>query len=74
MNAKLELVKRYWEAERARDIEAVLTHFDPDAIFESPVMTARGLDQIREFYQKMDTDFKEVEVSIKDSVEWQGLA
>ena len=59
-----EIAESYWRAECARDTEAVLDHYWPEAEFRSPNARYLGLDQIRTYYEDSARQFPELSVSI----------
>jgi ketosteroid isomerase-like protein len=63
-----EVAESYWQAECARDTEAVLEHFWPDAEFRSPNARYAGRDQIRRYYEESALEFPELSVAISRAV------
>lgn len=76
-----EIAESYWAAESARDIEAVLEHYHPDAVFSPPGQTLRGHAEIRTFYDSSAADYPGLEVRIvreighgdEASLEWEAV-
>lgn len=54
----------YWTAEIERDVEKVLAHYHPDAVFVPNGMILRGHDEIRTFYEDSCRRFPKLEVEI----------
>ena len=59
-----EVAESYWRAECARDTDAVLTHYWPDAEFRSPNARYVGLDEIRTYYADSAARFPGLDVTI----------
>ncbi len=59
-----EVAESYWRAECARDTEAVLDHYWPEAEFRSPNARFSGRDQIRAYYEDSARRFPELSVTI----------
>jgi ketosteroid isomerase-like protein len=64
MTTPREVGESYWRAEARRDIEGVLSHFHPDAVFHPVAGPLVGHDQIRTFYEGMGDDFPGLEVTV----------
>lgn len=61
--AHADLFRSYWRAEEARDVEAILTHFNPDAVFVSRFgQETRGIDALRDFYRASAAAFPRARV------------
>ncbi len=54
----------YWTAEIERDVDKVLAHYHPDAVFVPNGVALRGHDQIRTFYEDSCRRFPILEVEI----------
>ncbi len=59
-----EVAESYWRAECARDVDAVLDHYLPDAEFQSPNARYRGRDEIRTYYADSAARYPGLEVTI----------
>ena len=59
-----EVAESYWAAECSRDIDAVLTHYHPDALYQDGGGLLRGHAQIRTFYEGSFRDYPDLEVAI----------
>ncbi len=66
---KLDTVKNYWAAERAKALDRILDHFCEDAEFVSPTMRLQGRVNVAEFYRGMIGGFQAIEVTPVNSVE-----
>ena len=66
---KLELIKSYWRAEGAMDVDQVLTFYSDDAKMISPLMTLKGKDNIRTYYEKIVDENESLEVHPVNTVE-----
>jgi steroid delta-isomerase len=64
MSTPREVGAVYWQAEAARDVEAVLACFHSDATFHPAAGPLVGHDQIRTFYEGMGDEFPGLEVTI----------
>jgi ketosteroid isomerase-like protein len=77
----VNVLKSYFAAEMARDVEAIMEHFTPDARFTNPVEVLLGHEEIRPFYLDSCERFPVVRVNIltglddgTDAVaEWQAV-
>jgi len=69
MTSKLERAKSYWASEKARDLDKILAHFAEDAVFRAPTMQLNGRGEIARYYENVLQNFKDVDVSIQNSVE-----
>ncbi len=63
-----EVAESYWRAECARDIDAVLGHYAPDARFVAPGWDLRGHDEIRRYYEDSARRFPGLEVDVVSDV------
>ncbi len=59
-----QIAQSYWDAEMRRDTDAVLEHFHPDAVLETPNGVLRGRDEIRTFYAPMFEEYPTLAVRI----------
>jgi ketosteroid isomerase-like protein len=64
MRTPREVSESYWVAECRRDIEAVMAHYLPDAVYQDGGGRLVGHDQIRTFYEGSIRDFPGLQVSI----------
>jgi uncharacterized protein (TIGR02246 family) len=62
------LAERYFAAEAARDIPAVLDCFASGAVLEAGGQTWRGRDEIRRRYVAMAVEFPGLRVTVTDAV------
>lgn len=66
---KLDTVKAYWSAERAKSLDRILDYFCEDAEFVGPTMRLQGRANVAEFYRGMIGGFREIDVTPVNSVE-----
>jgi ketosteroid isomerase-like protein len=59
-----EVSESYWAAECRRDIDDVLEHYHPDAVYEDSSGRYQGLAAIRGFYESSATSFPGLDVTI----------
>jgi len=62
----------YWEDECARDLDALLTHFTPDAEVVTPEGSYRGREAVAALYQKSFDAFPGLTVDVKASFAGHG--
>lgn len=69
MQTPREIAESYWSAECARDLDAVLKHYHPDAIVYPPSGPPfQGREHIAEFYIDEMRDYPGLEVEIVHEV------
>lgn len=69
MKTPREIAESYWNAECARDLDAVLEHYHPDAVVHPPHgPPLRGREQISTFYVDEMRDYPGLEVNIVHEV------
>jgi len=59
-----DVAQSYWAAEIARDVDRVLAHYHPDAVFVPNGQRLTGHDEIRTFYEDSCQRFPALEVEI----------
>jgi methylmalonyl-CoA/ethylmalonyl-CoA epimerase len=59
-----ELSEAYWAAECRRDLDAVMTYYHDDAVYEGPDGANRGHDEIRRSYEQHMAAYPGLEVEI----------
>jgi len=59
-----EIAWSYWLAEIERDVDKVIAHYHPDAVFIHNGNRLQGHDQIRTFYEDSCSRFPKLEVEI----------
>ena len=64
MESPREVSESYWAAECRRDIEAVMTHYHPDATYEDAAGLRRGHAEIRRAYEDSAAAYPGLEVTI----------
>ena len=64
MPSTREVAESYWAAECSRDIDAVMAHYHPDALYQDGAGLLRGHAQIRTFYEGSVADFPDLDVRI----------
>jgi ketosteroid isomerase-like protein len=64
MRTPREVAESYWAAECRRDIDAVMTHYHPDATYQDGGGLLRGHAGIRQFYEGSMRDYPGLEVKI----------
>jgi ketosteroid isomerase-like protein len=64
MSTPREVAESYWAAECRRDIDAVMTHYQPDATYQDGGGLLVGRDAIRSFYEGSVGDFPGLTVEI----------
>ncbi len=63
--ATAESISRsYWNAEMARDLEDVMSHYRDDAVFEAPGVRLEG-PEIRRFYEESFKAFAKLEHEVR---------
>lgn len=63
-----EVAETYWRDEGRRDVDAVMSHYHPDAEFREPGGRVRhGREEIREFYEASCAAFPGLWVRIVDA-------
>jgi ketosteroid isomerase-like protein len=82
MKTPREIAESYWAAECARDLDAVLEHYHPDAVVHPPSgPPLRGREQIASFYVDEMRDYPGLEVEIvheigsgeEAALEWEAV-
>ena len=69
MKTPREIAESYWNAECARDLDAVLQHYHPEAVVYPPSGPPfRGRDEIASFYVEEMRDYPGLEVDIVHEV------
>lgn len=64
MTTPREIAASYWKAECERDLEKILSHYHPDAVFSPPGQVLNGHSEIATFYSSSGADFPGLEVEI----------
>ena len=64
MHTPREVSESYWEAECARDLDGVVSHYHADGVHESPGIVARGHDEILRMFGESMTEYPGLEVTI----------
>lgn len=64
MHTPREVAESYWAAECRRDIDAVMTHYLPDATYQDGGGLLVGHAAIRGFYEGSGRDYPGLEVTI----------
>jgi ketosteroid isomerase-like protein len=64
MRTPREVAESYWAAECRRDVDAVMAHYQPDAIYQDAGGLLCGHDEIRGFYQGSAREYPGLEVTI----------
>ena len=59
---KIDVVKSYWKSEGEKGLSGILSHFHENALFSSPTMQLKGINEIKTFYEGMINNFKKIEV------------
>lgn len=59
---KIDVVKSYWAAEGSKDLAGVLKHFAENASFRAPGVQLDGRENIRQFYEGVINNYRQVEV------------
>jgi hypothetical protein len=81
MDSPRAVAESYWAAECARDLEAIMAHFHPDATFQPAGNLLTGHDEIRTFYVDSIARFPGLECRIvrevrngnEASLEWEAV-
>lgn len=82
MESPREVAESYWAAECRRDLDAVLDHYQPDAVVRPPSGAPLvGREQIATFYRDEMRDYPGLEVEIvhevrkgaEASLEWEAV-
>lgn len=81
MSSIEEIARRYWAAEEARDPDAILEFFTPDATWRGPGVDLRGHAQIRTFYEGSAARFPKLKVEAgrvlggreEAAIEWRAI-
>lgn len=68
MISNRELAQSYWDAEKSRDLNAVMAHYHPDASFVAPGCTLDGHEAIRVFYEDAAALYPGLEVEIVNEI------
>ncbi len=58
------LAESYWAAEEHRDLDAIMSHYHPDATYQDAGGRREGLDQIQAFYASSIADYPSLQVDI----------
>ena len=66
---KLETVQSYWAAEKAKDLELILSHFTETAEFVAPGVRHKGRVNIQKFYQGIINNYKDLTVNVDNAIE-----
>jgi uncharacterized protein (TIGR02246 family) len=66
---KLETVKAYWAAEKAKDLERILSHFTDTAEFVAPGVHHKGRGNIQKFYRGIINNYKGLTVHVDNAIE-----
>lgn len=66
---KLSIIRAYWQAERAGDLDSVIGHYAPDAEFITPGGVAKGAKAIRAAYEQSLATYREIIVTIVNATE-----
>lgn len=61
------LARRPYEAFNRRDFDAMMSVYDPDAVFEMELVVFRGSAAIREFYEEWSRGYDDYEVELEDA-------
>ena len=64
MSTPREVSESYWAAECRRDIDGVMAHYHPDAVYQDAGGLLRGHAEIRTFYEQSARDYPGLEVTI----------
>ncbi len=64
MRTPREVADSYWAAECRRDIEAVMAHYNVDAVYQDAGGRLSGAAEIRGFYEGSMRDYPGLEVTI----------
>ena len=64
MRTPREVAESYWAAECRRDVDAVMTHYRPDATYQDGGGLLAGPAAIRGFYEASVRDYPGLEVTI----------
>jgi hypothetical protein len=67
--SNLELIRSYWSAEHAKDMDGVLSWYAEDSQITTPDGQSEGLKEIRAFYQSVFDGYEEVLVTITNAIE-----
>jgi ketosteroid isomerase-like protein len=59
-----DVLRRYFEVEMTRDIDAILDLYSPDAVFATPDAVRRGRAEIRPFYEDAAHRFPHLDVKV----------
>lgn len=65
----LKIARAYWDAESRGDLDAVLEHFDNDAVFTAPGCQFNGRREIAAFYRKIMGTYKAMRIEVRRTVE-----
>jgi ketosteroid isomerase-like protein len=68
----IDIVKGYWESERVRDLDKVLSNFTDSAMLISPGHVYRGAEEIRVFYVDILKNSPNSHVEVRDFIETNG--
>jgi ketosteroid isomerase-like protein len=63
-----ELARSYWDAEESRDLDRILSHFEPDASWFGPGSDYHGASQFRRFYEDSIAGYPRLEVRIVETL------
>jgi ketosteroid isomerase-like protein len=64
MRTPREVSESYWAAECRRDIDGVMAHYQPDAMYQDAGGLLHGQAEIRGFYEASARDYPGLEVTI----------
>jgi ketosteroid isomerase-like protein len=67
--SKLEIIKAYWAAESAKDIEKMLTYFDDSIVIRTLTDEVSGRENIIGFYDGFIRTYDETTITITNSIE-----
>ena len=64
--SNIDVILTYWEFEGNKDLEGILSCFQPDATFKAPISERlKGLDQLRELYSAIISSFADAKVRMQ---------
>ncbi len=66
---KLEIIKAYWAAEGAKDIEKMMTYFTEDIFIKTLTTSVAGRENIVAFYDGFIKTYDETAINIHNSIE-----
>jgi hypothetical protein len=76
-----DIARAYWKAEESRDIEAIKSFFDRDAVWTGPGRRLVGADEICTYYRESAAVFPGLEVTMgavygspnEAAIEWSAI-